>query len=110
MNQIFGIEYSGSDREGKPISGTRTYPAYSCGHCSKTVIMREERTRPRLTCKKCGRWLCESNELCLSDCTPIYDIARDHAWDDPRWGKLVPGIMAGATTLDEAREKGLLKE
>ncbi len=110
MNEIFGIEYSGCDIEGKPIPGTRTYPAYSCGHCSKTVVMRAERSRPRVTCKKCGRWLCESNELCQTDCTPIYDLARDHSTTDPKWGKYLPGIMAGATTLDEAKELGLLKE
>lgn len=110
MNEIFGIEYSGSDRSGAAIKGTKTYPAYSCGHCSQTVIMRDDRTRPRTTCQKCNRWLCEQNELCQVDCTPIYDIAKDHSWEDPKWGKLVPAIMAGATTKEEAYTRLLLKE
>ena len=109
MNQIFDIEYSGCDIHGRPISGTVVYPAYSCGHCSKTVVLRPNRVRPRLTCKKCGRWICETSELCLVECTPIYDIAKDHAGADPRW-RLLPGILSGVTTVNEAIESGLLKE
>lgn len=110
MNQVFAIEYSGCDIQGKPLTGTKSYPAYSCGHCSRTVVMRDDRTRPRLVCQKCQRWICETSQLCQDDCTPIYDIAKDHSWDDPKWARLLPGIMAGATTIDEALRRGLLKE
>lgn len=110
MNQIFAIEYAGCDMTGMPIAGTRSYPAYSCGHCSRTVVLNDQRTRMRTTCTKCGRWLCEQSELCQDDCTPIYDIARDHSWDDPKWARLLPGIMGGATTKEEAVSAGLIKE
>jgi hypothetical protein len=108
---IFDIEYSGADMEGKPITGTRRYPAYSCGHCSSTVILRPDRTRQRLTCNKCGRWLCEKNELCRHDCTPLYSIVRDKAWsEDNKWTRLLPAIMGGVTTKAHARALGLMKE
>ena len=111
MNQIFEIEYMGADAEGKSISGVRKYPAYSCGHCSGTVVLNAQRQRPRVTCKKCGRWICEQSELCNSDCTPIYSIVQDHAWsEDNQWTKLLPAIASGASTFAEAKKLGLLKE
>lgn len=103
MNEIFEIEYMGDK--------FKRVPAYSCGHCSATVILNPDRTRDRLTCKKCGRWLCEQNELCRTDCTPIYDLAKDHSWmDGSSWSRLVPAIMGGAHTVEDAVKKGLLKE
>ena len=104
MNQIFEIEYT--------LNGVmKRYPAYSCGHCTATVVLNPERVRERATCKKCGRWLCEQNELCRADCTPIYDLANDRAWmKDSKWTRLVAPIMGGAHTLDEASQRGLLKE
>ena len=111
MNEIFSIEYSGCDASGAPIRGTRSYPAYSCGHCSGTVLINAARTRPRLTCKKCGRWICENSELCQADCTPIYSIAQDHSWNEKTpWTKHLPAIASGVTTLEEAKKLGLLKE
>ena len=104
MNEIFEINYMGE-------GGTRNVPAYSCGHCTTTVILNPERARERVTCKQCGRWLCEQNQLCLTDCTPIYDLAKDKTWmEDNKWTKLVPSIMGGATSIEEARKLGLLKE
>lgn len=104
MNQIFEIEYSQN-------GVMKRYPAYSCGHCTATVVLNPQRIRERVTCKKCGRWLCETNELCRADCTPIYDLAKDRAWtEDSNWARLVPGIMGGATSLEEAKSLGLLKE
>jgi ribosomal protein S27E len=104
VNEIFEIEYS--------LNGVMSrYPAYSCGHCTATVILNPERARERVTCKKCGRWLCETNELCRVDCTPIYDLAKDKAWmDGSKWNKLVTPIMGGARSINEAHELGLLKE
>lgn len=71
--------------------------------------MNPRRTRPRLTCKKCSRWLCEQNELCQVDCTPIYNIAQDYLDGPNKWTRLVPAIMAGMRTVKEAEESGLLK-
>ena len=82
--------------------------AYTCGHCTSVVMMRPERTRPRLKCIPCGRWICETNELCQKDCTPVYSLAEDQFQNMGKWGKLVPAIMAGETTEAGAREKGLL--
>ncbi len=111
MNEIFEIEYTGCDAQGNPINGTQRYPAYSCGHCSNTVVINPRRSRPRVTCKKCGRWICESSELCQVDCTPIYALAQDHAWNEEnQWTRLVPAIMSGAQSMDEALKKGLIKE
>lgn len=104
MNQIFEIEFQGKD-------GLKFYPTYSCGHCSSTVVLNPARVRDRVTCKKCGRWLCEQNSLCQEDCTPIYDLAKDKSWmEDSKWTKLVPAIMGGASSRDEAEKLGLLKE
>ncbi len=103
-NQIFEIEISQFGTQSR-------LPAYSCGHCSATVILRPDRVRERITCRRCGRWLCEQNELCHTDCTPLYDLAADKNWLKPsQWTKLVPAIMAGASTVDEAARMGLLKE
>lgn len=104
MNEVFEIQYSESGK-------SKNYPAYSCGHCTSTVILNPNRVRERVACKKCGRWLCEQNALCQTDCTPIYDLAKDKAWmEDTPWTKLVPAIMGGATSVDEAKKLGLLKE
>jgi len=111
MNPVFEIEYQGCDKEGQPIPGTKRYPAYSCGHCSATVIMRPDRTRDRIACTKCGRWICEKNGLCRTDCTPLYSLVEDRAWnEDNKWTRLLPAIMGGATSEEDAVSQGLLKE
>ncbi len=87
---------------------TRRVPTYTCGHCSTPVVMRPDRIRERKRCSVCRRLICETNELCSMDCTPIHSLARDHFEADPRWTRLAPAILAGCTTEKEAREKGLL--
>lgn len=111
MNQIFEIEYHGCDAQGRAVPGVRRYPAFSCGHCSTTVVMNPARQRERVTCKKCGRWICEQSELCNSDCTPLYSIVEDRAWtEQTKWTRLLPGIMSGVDKLDDAKKLGLIKE
>ena len=92
------------DHEGN----TKTLPVYGCGHCSDTVVMHPGRSRPRLTCTKCKRWLCESKQLCQADCTPIYELAADRLEADAKWSRFVPALMAGLKTEEEARSAGLL--
>jgi hypothetical protein len=95
-----------TDSDGK----VTRYPAYGCGHCSDTVVMHPQRARPRLTCIKCSRWLCEKKELCQAECTPIYSLADDHMEASDKWTKYVPALMAGLTTKQEAQNAGLIKE
>ena len=102
MNETFAITVN-------EFGKARELPAYACGHCSKTVLINPLRVRPRVACSKCGRWICESNQLCATDCTPIYDLANDRTWTVPsKWSKLVPAIMAGETNLQVAESKGLI--
>lgn len=109
LNKIGEITVSGTDLDGTPFVGERTYPFYSCGHCSATVLMRPDRSRPRTTCLYCGRWICEQSEICNTQCTPLYALAADHFPDHPA-GKYVDAIMRGCVSIDEAHEKGLVKE
>jgi len=83
-----------------PFHGSRVIPSYTCAHCSDVVLMRPERTRQRTRCMKCMGYICEKKELCRVECTPIHKLARDH-FEGPR-ARLVPAIMSGATTLEEA--------
>lgn len=87
---------------------TRTYPAYTCGHCSNVVIMREDRTRPRKWCQRCAHWICEKTDLCATHCTPIHALANDLFHGSEQDTKYLPAIMAGATSIEEAQQKGLI--
>lgn len=86
----------------------QVYPTYCCGHCSNVVVLRPERTRERTKCVACQKLLCEKNELCRKQCTPIHAMARDHFEGAGQYGTLVPALMAGCTTETEARQSGLL--
>lgn len=97
--------------EGDVIVDLRTMqriPTYTCGHCSDVVAMRYERKRERTRCKKCMRLICERKQLCRVDCTPLHDMAADHFEDAGAHGRLVPAIMAGCSSMDEAQAKGLI--
>lgn len=108
-DQQFGetITY-GCDLQGNPSPGEHRYPNYTCGHCSRVIYLRPDRTRDRVKCPSCGKYICEKNELCRSGCTPLRDIAKDHVrLDDERY-PMLPAILAGATSLDEARRRNLI--
>jgi hypothetical protein len=102
MNECGVVQIIGSDGR------TKDYAAYGCGHCSDTVVMHPKRSRPRLTCRKCSKWLCETKQLCQLDCTPIYEIAADHQEAATKWTKYIPALMAGLTTEAQAQKAGLL--
>lgn len=108
-NEMGEITISGADLDGKPILGTVTYPFYACGHCSASVVMRPDRSRERKRCLSCGRWICETNELCNTDCTPLYSLADDHFEGATKWTGKVNAIMTGVTTLKDAFMKGIWK-
>lgn len=86
----------------------KTFPTYTCGHCSNVVVMRQDRTRERVKCLTCGRLICESSEICATHCTPLPALARDGMPTSGEWGKYVPAIMQGVKTKEEALEKGLI--
>lgn len=90
-------------------NGVQRIPTYTCGHCSRVVMLNPERTRERLRCKTCGKLLCEQSELCRIACTPIHALARDRFEADPKWTRLVGALMAGARTEEEAIQRGLIK-
>jgi hypothetical protein len=92
------------------LSTTKHFYTYACGHCSNQVAMNTNRERPRNHCLGCDRWICEQSEICNAQCTPLYAIAEDGFQNTGNWGRLVPAIMNGARTLDEAKEKGLLED
>ena len=100
-NEIYTIEIH-------EFGNVREIPCYTCGHCTTIIALRAERTRPRSTCHACGRWICEKNEICNADCTPMYSLADDHFENAGKWGKYVPAIMQGATTIDEAEKADLI--
>lgn len=98
----------GCDLQGNASPGEHRYPCYTCGHCSRVVLLRLDRTRDRLKCYTCNNYICEKNELCRSGCTPLRDIARDHIeLGDERY-RMLPAILAGATSMDEARRRNLI--
>jgi ribosomal protein S27E len=103
----------GEDQIGEVIisgpEGTKRFPTYTCGHCTQVVVMRMDRTRERLRCKTCGKLLCESNELCRKSCTPMHALAKDHFEASEKWTSLVPAIMGGATSEEEAVKRGLIQ-
>lgn len=89
------------------MSRKRVVPTYTCGHCSQVVVMNAQRSRERTRCAKCGRLLCEQNELCRADCTPIHALAKDHDLAGAsEHSRLAPAILAGCSTLEEARRRG----
>lgn len=85
-------------------------PTYTCGHCSDVVLMRPERTRPRVRCPHCWRFICEMKPICRAGCTPLHELAKDHfeGSRSKEWGRFVPAIMAGATSEEEGLQKGLI--
>jgi hypothetical protein len=107
-NELYEIELSGCDLDGKPIFGTVHYPAYTCGHCSNIIVLRADRSRERKTCMACMRWICEKSQICNSHCTPIHALANDHFEGAGEFGRYIPAIMAGVSKIDEAQEKGLV--
>lgn len=82
--------------DGKPFTGKRTYPFYSCGHCSTPIAFHPYRTRPRVHCFSCDRYLCEKNHGCMKGCTPIHALARDQWMADDKWLEHLPEIMGTA--------------
>lgn len=101
MNKMGVIEFQGWDPiMGKPTTNTVSYPVYACGHCSAQIIMNPLRVRERKTCLHCGRWICDKNELCHAQCTPLYAMAADHFENAGSHGRLVNAIMSGVTRLD----------
>lgn len=92
-------------QDGKKV---KTYPTYTCGHCSNVVVMRPDRVRERVKCKSCGKTICEKTELCATHCTPLPELARDHFEGAGEWKKYVPAIMQGVETKEEAVKKGLI--
>lgn len=107
-DEVGEITVSGSDLDGTPMEGTKVYPFYTCGHCSKSIIMREQRARERKRCMACYRVICEKSPICNSQCTPLPALAKDHFQNPGPWGRYVPAIMAGVETTDEAEAKGLI--
>lgn len=110
MNEVYEIFLEGCDLEGRPIMGSMSYPAYTCGHCSNVILLREDRTRPRKTCLRCGRWICEKSQICSMHCTPIHALAKDHFEGAGEFGKYIPAIMAGVSTVAEAEARGLVNK
>lgn len=94
--------------EGPGGSRQVTYPTYCCGHCSNVVILNPARKRERKKCMACGKLICEQNQLCQTDCTPIHALAAGRFEDTGKWGRLVPAIMAGCTSEEEGVQKGLI--
>src|SRR5262249_35068020 len=103
---IFGKETTcGMDPSGRYIEQVRYF--YGCGHCSKTVYVKATMDPYRPRCPRCSRWICQT-EICTKDCTPLYSLAEDHFEKAKEWGKLVPAIMSGAETINDAKAKGIV--
>lgn len=85
----------------------RIVPTFTCGHCSQVVVLNPARKRERKRCGHCGRLICDQNELCRIDCTPIHALAKAHDLEGAsKWSRLAPAILAGCSTLEEARQRG----
>jgi hypothetical protein len=104
VSEEFGMVEIWEQTEGGAPPVKRSFPVYACGHCSAQVILNPKRSRPRLKCLKCNRFLCEQNELCHADCTPLYAMVADKMENVGRWAQHVPALMHGITTLDEAQK------
>lgn len=107
MNQVYDIVYEGCDIDGNSILGSRSYPAYTCGHCTNVILMRPDRTRDRRTCFSCGRWTCEKSEICMTHCTPMHEMAKDHFEGAGDRGRFVKAIMYGISNVSQAESLGL---
>lgn len=101
---LFG-ELTVTDQE---TMSTKSYPAYTCGHCSNIVVMNSLRERPRNMCFHCMKYICESRPICNEQCTPLSALADDHFSDKSSHSRLVNGIMAGANSSEEAVKNGLI--
>lgn len=87
---------------------TRSYPTYTCGHCTRIVAMRVDRKRPRKTCPYCTKMVCDA-EICdpmAAGCTPVPNMAADHYEGAGPLAKRIRAIMRGATTLREVDKLG----
>lgn len=101
---------NGFDPEtGEQFHGTRVFVYYACGHCSSQTHVPSVRDVPKYKCRGCSRYLC-ARPLCHSRCTPLYSLAKDRFEGAGKWGELVPAIMAGATTPEQAIALGFPKE
>lgn len=92
-------------------NGKTSYlPCYTCGHCSSIVVLNKDRTRERKKCLQCMKLVCETNEICRTDCIPLADLCRDHfEGATEKWLPYVNAIMKGATTLSEVEQpKGVV--
>lgn len=99
MNEVYQVEIHDSD-------GNKSFPAFTCGHCSSIVQINPTR-KERRTCMPCGRWIC-GREICNIQCTPLHSLADDHFESKGEWGKMVPAIMNGITSAEEGMKKGLI--
>lgn len=105
LDQIGELTYSGCDIDGNSRPGqTFVYPFYICGHCSTTIVLREDRTRPRQRCLSCKKLICEKNEICRTHCTPLQELGIDHFEGRGDRVRYVSAVMSGATTLAEAEK------
>lgn len=109
LNAQFG-EYItfGYDFNGNPSPGEHVYPCYTCGHCSVVIVIRPDRAREREKCGNCGKFVCEKNEICRTQCVPLRDLAVDHLENAKGWDKFLPAILGGATSLEEAYRRNLV--
>jgi hypothetical protein len=109
-NQMGVLTFQGSDIDGRPIKGQAEYHTYTCGHCSNIVVMRPDRVKPREMCFSCGKWICGKSEVCAKFCTPLVALADDGMEAPEKWKRLVPAIMGGANSVNQAIELGLLSQ
>lgn len=103
INNDFG-ELHITSPEGK----VEVKPTYCCGHCTGIVVMNPNRTRERVKCYSCQKFLCERNPICMDTCTPMHAMAKDHFEGAGKFGERVNAIMAGCTTVEEGVSKGLI--
>ena len=110
-NKFGELTLVGCDLDGNLMEGRRSYPTYTCGHCSKVVVIRPDRERPRTTCMACGGWICEKSEICNTHCTPLHALSHNGMdLDRPNSPhvKYLPAIMAGVESVNEAHRLGLV--
>ena len=86
---------------GEQFHGMRVYYMYACGHCSGQQHLAGPRETPDYRCVSCSRYLCH-RAICHARCTPLYSMAKDKFEGAGKYGLLVPAIMAGAQTLEDA--------
>jgi DNA-directed RNA polymerase subunit RPC12/RpoP len=93
---------------GEPVAHG-VFVFYACGHCSGQTPLASVRDTPDYRCVYCSRYLC-SSALCNAGCTPLYSLAKDRFEGAEKWTKLLPAIMRGATTPEQAIALGIPKE